>query len=449
MINKHVVSEQAVDTRILDMCIKQRKPQVAKAYLRCLESNGYALNIYALSKYLELYLREEPTSDSEEHEIISIFDRIEKECKYIPLVTLRPCIAALCRTYKWEKTLELIKDNRMKEIGSTALSFIIIAAFKHGNVSTGLKLLYEMDDLLMASNKYPSMYDAYLNHYVEKEPEKFDKAVTKIFKFWKQFDTVPIKGIVDKFMNACNKAGWVANYVTIKRDGNCHRCSKQLSQMTIDDTIFKKLAKSVLSKTLVETDIFRSTTPEELNKFKNFIHKTKPYDIVIDGLNVTRGQADCIWLKELVNHFSQDNKKILVIARQHMYPASKWISTMENAYIYFLQNITQDDPYILYATLMSGVNAKFLSFDFFRQHIHKIESRSMRKIFRRWQYTHQYLWHYDTSAGKLILERPWLYEPYPQCNETNWHIPYRMDSEKSKLLYRPVDTWVCFQAPQK
>lgn len=42
----------------------------------------------------------------------------------------------------------------------------------------------------------------------------------------------------------------------------------------------------MLSKVIIGDDIFQKTTPSEFYQFNQFIDKTKPYDIVIDGLNI-------------------------------------------------------------------------------------------------------------------------------------------------------------------
>jgi len=69
--------------------------------------------------------------------------------------------------------------------------------------------------------------------------------------------------------------------------GNCKHCGYSLSKITFNKKEFQELAKSVMDRVIVGSDIYRTTNPKELLRFKKFIENTKPYDIVIDGLNVT------------------------------------------------------------------------------------------------------------------------------------------------------------------
>jgi BarA-like signal transduction histidine kinase len=41
-----------------------------------------------------------------------------------------------------------------------------------------------------------------------------------------------------------------------------------------------------MDRVVVGADIFRKTTPEEVNEFKNFVKMNAPYDMIIDGLNI-------------------------------------------------------------------------------------------------------------------------------------------------------------------
>lgn len=73
--------------------------------------------------------------------------------------------------------------------------------------------------------------------------------------------------------------------------GNCKHCGYSLPKITFNAEEFQKLAKSVMNKVLIGSDIYYKTNPKELSNFQQFIEKTKPYDIVIDGLNLTYAQS--------------------------------------------------------------------------------------------------------------------------------------------------------------
>lgn len=55
-----------------------------------------------------------------------------------------------------------------------------------------------------------------------------------------------------------------------------------------------------MNKVIIGSDIYRKTNPRELERFKKFIEDTKPYDIVIDGLNTSYIQNNYMPMLEAV-----------------------------------------------------------------------------------------------------------------------------------------------------
>lgn len=56
--------------------------------------------------------------------------------------------------------------------------------------------------------------------------------------------------------------------------------------MELSQEEFATLKKAVYESSIVGKDIFRRTTPKELDRFREFTANMPQYDVVIDGLNV-------------------------------------------------------------------------------------------------------------------------------------------------------------------
>lgn len=72
---------------------------------------------------------------------------------------------------------------------------------------------------------------------------------------------------------------------------HCSGCSKEMEEAVLSDDEFNLLKTACLEKVLQKSDPFQSTTPEELAKFEAFMADSEPFDLVIDGLNVSHKQG--------------------------------------------------------------------------------------------------------------------------------------------------------------
>lgn len=135
--------------------------------------------------------------------------------------------------------------------------------------------------------------------------------------------------------------------------GTCRTCSHKLESFKVSTELFSNLAKEIRENVIIGSDVYQKTTPKELRFFLQFVEKRKPWDIVIDGLNVaylsklarkvaghlvskiyalsifTNGRLAKKWLYQKKHAFLQVKstvalcaetmgKKVLVLGRQHM-----------------------------------------------------------------------------------------------------------------------------------
>jgi len=76
-------------------------------------------------------------------------------------------------------------------------------------------------------------------------------------------------------------------YTTIDhRTGKCHHCLQSLKPVKLNDEQYSTLNDAIL-KAMCGKDMFVGSTPEEIEMFKNFLDSNTPFDMVIDGLNIT------------------------------------------------------------------------------------------------------------------------------------------------------------------
>lgn len=214
IINKHSVPERVVDIKILEVFKVENKLESAKIYFKYLKSNNYPLTKFILIKYLELLsFKKTSISNLEEEEILYICDVIRKEYEYIPPSILLIYISALCLTSKWETACDIIISNGEENIDVKVMSHIATAAFRNGKANVGYEFINKIEFNCQDMYKRKQIYDQYLNYYLEHKKNQLNDAVDKMFHFWKKHDIIPLKSIIDSFVDTCKKSEWEAHYV--------------------------------------------------------------------------------------------------------------------------------------------------------------------------------------------------------------------------------------------
>lgn len=93
-----------------------------------------------------------------------------------------------------------------------------------------------------------------------------------------------------------------------------------------------------MNRVIIGSDIYHKTNPNELNRFKTFIEKTKPYDIVIDGLNLIYIQKNDKSMSQVVLYscLYLKNKNLLSIVHS------------KNYYIFYLINLIGSNFFLIF-----------------------------------------------------------------------------------------------------
>ncbi|PSN53464.1 hypothetical protein C0J52_05155 [Blattella germanica] len=106
---------------------------------------------------------------------------------------------------------------------------------------------------------------------------------------------------------------------------------------------------------------------------------------------------------------------------------------------------SQDDPFLLYAALYSGLGTYFVSKDLMRTHSYLLQNSALRSTFRNWRLQHQYQIKYITQTGKVHLKFPLAFNPMAQKNRDGaWHVPYELEffANPAQVMDAPT-LWLC------
>ncbi|XP_044520699.1 mitochondrial ribonuclease P catalytic subunit [Gracilinanus agilis] len=235
--------------------------------------------------------------------------------------------------------------------------------------------------------------------------------------------------------------------------GKCLACGRMLESIHLNSEEYELLKQRVLKDVLVGGDQYRKTTPKEINRFKNFIKSCPPFDIVIDGLNVTKmfpKVRESQTLLDVVSQLAKENLQVLVLGRKHMLNgSSRWqkseMAAVQNmAYCFFADNVSEDDAFLLYATLHSGNHCRFLTRDLLRDHKACLPDDNTRHLFFKWQQGHQLVLLNYYPGEKIIFQPVLIYDTVVQTTGDSWHIPYD-ENIVERYSYEVPTKWLCLQ----
>ncbi|XP_076238117.1 mitochondrial ribonuclease P catalytic subunit isoform X2 [Calliopsis andreniformis] len=418
------VTPTIIDSLVLDVCKNQGCIDGGIAYFQFVEASGHKSSIVTIAKYLLLYgNKTDAVTEAQREHIQNLCETILKQFSVLDHATANACIVGLCKIGEWQKSIEVIQkfESHDPSFLRTGYNALINCLYNNGQADLGTYIQYCLKDLTT-----------------------FNENIEKLFNLWQTYDIKPSSDTVEELIDTCNKVGWHANLANMTLS-KCEICGHEMTEVSLSDEEFKYLSQTIMQKLFVDR-IYQVTSPDELKAFKNFIDKTKPYDVVIDGLNIVLNGKEPNYhnLHKLIMYFNAKKQKSLIIGRLHLAKKKEIQFLQKKTTFFFVNNLSSDDPFILYAAMASGLNCKVVSQDFLRQHRFKLQDNTVRVLFKRWQLTHQYMSVEDILKPiNLNLVHGESYGVQKQ-NEY-WHIPFHKLTHAQRVNHIEPNQWACFK----
>ncbi|XP_075007747.1 mitochondrial ribonuclease P catalytic subunit isoform X2 [Calonectris borealis] len=387
---------------------------VAKSLLtHVAKSNGdIAYNL--LVKYLALCVKQGQTS-----EIRDVYDIMKIRFRILESGAYNLLIRGLSNSDQWRMALTLLEEVKKIMIPSrTNYESCIKAASRHQEMNLAFELYHEM----LAKDLVPTLdvLQAFFDFSRGMKGAELQKELFGILLYLRDNQIYPHKTFmrsIKLWFESIPGGNWRGHLTSIKDSGQCPVCNHQLEDSDLTEEEYNNLRERIIRDVIHGTDTFRKTSPQ---------------------------------LFDAVNCLAKENARLLVLGRKHMLVnSSNWkreiMKEMQNkADFFFAENISEDDAFLLYATLRSGKHCKFVTRDFLRDHKACLSDSLTRHLFRKWQRGHQIVFS-PSVEGKRIKFLPALcYDCVVQTTGDTWHIPYK-DTFEEKYSYRVPRKWLCIQ----
>nr|XP_033338673.1 mitochondrial ribonuclease P catalytic subunit [Megalopta genalis] len=449
---KHM-REFSLDNFIMCICRTYDFAHAGIQYYKLLEKQGKP-SIVLTASYLYLYEHYHgPLSDVDREHILEKYKEISENYDMVHTDLVNACIVALGKVGDTEECIKIIEQFK-KHVPNEHLHkgyYSLITCFLEQK-KIDLAHKYMTEHFRISRKLGSNVYKAYIK-YCTKDKEHFHARIENLFKFWEDYGIQPTWRTMESFINACNKHGWSAEFTKL-HDSVCNRCQMNALESGLTESEYMSLAKHIMKK-LVFDKGYEITVPREWGNFTQFLDKHGPYDIVIDALNTIHSYVNKTnvysidGLLQILKYVKKHKKKTLVVGRLHLNKYNEQLKYYRTkADFYFVSNISQDDQFALYATVLSGKNAILISNDFMRQH--KFLLGQLGTLFMKWQHLHQYT--ISTNNNELNItplsgsNRDIQHNLNSCAQKTGvyWHISYITGDDKNQSC----TNWACFRMPE-
>lgn len=432
---------------------------IAKSLLTFVVTETGTLSYELMLRYLTHCVK-----SGHDSEVLDVYDIMRATFPSLETSASSLFIKSLCRTEKWREALVILQELK-KVFAPTPRNYndIISAAAKHNDLTTAWALYDELMErrLIPHAETWETLFTVAQGVENIEEGEKVmprfehEQRLVGILHHMRENQVYPEANLATSIKTWFESLGdkkLEGRWTSVTPTGICRCCGTKLESIELTEQEYQELKDKVMANVIQGTDVFKKTTPEELERFKAFVRRKPAFDVVVDGLNVANFKKDKTRLSEtllaVVSELVLQGLTVLVLGRKHMLkPSRSWdksnmILLQQKAHCFFTDNISEDDPFLLYASLHSGNHCRFVTRDLLRDHMACLPDGATRRLFFKWQRGHQLvLDNYIAPRRKVLFQHIPTYDTIVQTSGSSWHIPY--DDSPHRSTYEVPQKWLC------
>ncbi|XP_073340597.1 mitochondrial ribonuclease P catalytic subunit [Pagrus major] len=445
---------------MLALFSSQAELDIAKSLLTFVAMETGTLPYELLLRYLTLCV-----SGGHDAEVFDVYDIMRGSFASLDTGASSLFIKSFSRTARWREAVNILTE--LKKVFSPSTrnyGDVISAAMLHGDTTTAWALYDELIEKGLSPHQ--ETWDALFKGVRKTEEENRKEAeamsqsehqekLLEILLYMRNNQIYPQNSLassIKTWFESLTGQRWTGSWTRATPKGVCGCCGSELESIQLTAEEYQQLKDRVMTDIIQGRDVFNKTTPEELERFKTFVKRKPAFDVVVDGLNVANINKDKAKQSEtllaVVSELERQGHTILVLGRKHMLRPSRFWERhdmdliRQKAHCFFTENISEDDPFLLYATLHSGNHCKFVSRDLMRDHKACLPDGATRRLFFKWQRGHQLVVDGHVAAGRRVrfLSIP-NYDTIVQTSADSWHLPY--DDTEDRSTYEVPQRWLC------
>ncbi|XP_034418879.1 mitochondrial ribonuclease P catalytic subunit isoform X2 [Cyclopterus lumpus] len=437
---------------------------IAKSLLTFVAMETGTLTYELLLRYLTLCV-----SGGHDAEVFDIYDIMQGSFSSLETGASSLFIKSFSRTERWREAVGILRE--VKKVFTPSprnYGDIIAAAMLNGDMTAAWALYDELieNGLSPHQETWDALYKG-ARETEEKTGKKEAEAVSQsehrerllgILLHMRNNQIYPQRGLtsgIKTWFESLMGQRWAGSWTSASPKGVCKCCGSELESIQLTVEEYQQLKDRVMADIIQGRDVFNKTTPEELKRFKAFVERKPAFDVVVDGLNVANINRDKSRQSEtllaVVSELEGQGLTVLVLGRKHMLrPSRSWDKhnmklIQQKAHCFFTENISEDDPFLLYATLHSGNHCRFVSRDLMRDHKACLPDGATRRLFFKWQRGHQLVLDGYVAAGRRVrFQSIPSYDTIIQMSADSWHVPY--DDTEDRSTYEVPQRWLCLTA---